>query len=109
MLLGSATPSVESYFNAQKNKYALVKMHKRFTDIALPKIKTIDIRKAHLKKQMTYQFAPELLLAIQENLKLGKQVILFQNRRGYSPIFTCNTCAYTPNCKHCDVSLTYHK
>jgi primosomal protein N' (replication factor Y) len=109
VLLGSATPSVESYFNAKKDKYALVKMHTRFEDIALPRIKTIDIRKAYLKKQMTHQFAPDLLSAIRENMELGKQVILFQNRRGYSPILNCNSCAYTPNCKHCDVSLTYHK
>jgi len=109
VLLGSATPSMESYLNAKKDKYALVNMFTRFADIALPRIKTIDIRKAHLKKQMTHQFAPDLLSAIKENLELGKQVILFQNRRGYSPVLICSTCAYTPNCRQCDVSLTYHK
>jgi primosomal protein N' (replication factor Y) len=109
VLLGSATPSLESYLNAKKDKYALVKMHRRFTNIALPKIKTIDIRKAHLKKQMIRQFAPDMLLAIKESLEKGKQVILFQNRRGYSPVLTCGSCAYIPTCKQCDVSLTYHK
>jgi primosomal protein N' (replication factor Y) len=109
VLLGSATPSVESYYNAKTDKYALVEMHTRFADIALPKIKTIDIRKAHLKKQMIRQFAPEMLSAIEETLDSGKQVILFQNRRGYSPVLSCGTCAYTPNCNSCDVSLTYHK
>lgn len=109
VLLGSATPSVESYYNAKKGKYALVEMHTRFADIALPKIQTIDIRKAYLKKQMIHQFAPEMLSAIKDTLARGKQVILFQNRRGYSPVLSCGTCAYTPNCNSCDVSLTYHK
>ena len=109
VLLGSATPSVESYYNAKTGKYALVEMHTRFAGIALPKIQTIDIRKAHLKKLMTQQFAPKMLNAITETLESGKQVILFQNRRGYSPVLSCDTCAYTPNCNACDVSLTYHK
>jgi len=109
VLLGSATPCVESYYNAKKGKYALAEMHTRFADIALPKIETIDIRKAHLKKEMKHQFAPAMLNAIQETLEAGKQVILFQNRRGYSPIMSCGTCAYTPNCNSCDVSLTFHK
>jgi primosomal protein N' (replication factor Y) (superfamily II helicase) len=109
VLLGSATPCVESYYNAKTGKYALVEMHTRFADIALPKIETIDIRKAHLKKQMKQQFAPKMLSAIEETLAAGKQVILFQNRRGYSPVVSCGTCAYTPNCNSCDVSLTFHK
>ena len=109
VLLGSATPCVESYFNAKTGKYALVEMFTRFSGIALPKIQTIDIRKAHLKKQMTKQFAPKMLSSIIETLESGKQVILFQNRRGYSPVLSCSTCAYTPNCNSCDVSLTYHK
>ena len=86
VLLGSATPCVESYYNAKVGKYALVEMHTRFADIALPKISTIDIRKAHLKKEMKQQFAPQLLNAIKDTLSIGKQVILFQNRRGYSPV-----------------------
>ena len=109
VLLGSATPCVESYYNAKIGKYALVEMHTRFADIALPKIEIIDIRKAHLKKEMKHQFAPDMLNAIQETLEAGKQVILFQNRRGYSPVMSCGTCSYTPNCNSCDVSLTFHK
>ena len=109
ILLASATPCVESYYNAKKGKYALVEMHTRYQDIALPKIQTIDIRKAHLKKQMIQQFAPEMLVVIQKTLEDGKQVILFQNRRGYSPVISCGACAYTPNCNSCDVSLTFHK
>ena len=109
VLLGSATPCVESYYNAKKGKYALVEMQTRFADIALPKIEIIDIRKAHLKKEMKHQFAPAMLNAIQETLEAGKQVILFQNRRGYSPVKSCGTCSYTPNCNSCDVSLTFHK
>ena len=109
VLLGSATPCVESYFNAKTGKYALVEMFTRFSGIALPKIQTIDIRKAHLKKQMTKQFAPKMLSSIVETLESGKQVILFQNRRGYSPVLSCGTCAHTPNCNSCDVSLTYYK
>jgi len=109
VLLGSATPCVESYFNAKIGKYALVEMFTRFAGIALPKIKTIDIRKAHLKKQMIKQFAPKMLISIKETLESGKQVILFQNRRGYSPVLSCTSCAYTPNCNYCDVSLTFHK
>jgi len=109
VLLGSATPCVESYYNVKKGKYALVEMHTRYSDIALPKIQTIDIRKAHLKKQMSQHFSPEMLAAIQKTLEEGKQVILFQNRRGYSPVISCSTCAYTPNCNSCDVSLTYYK
>ena len=109
VLLGSATPCVESYYNAKTGKYALVEMSTRFAGIALPEIQTIDIRKAHLKKQMTQQFAPKMLSAIKETLESGRQVILFQNRRGYSPVLSCGTCAHTPNCNSCDVSLTFHK
>ena len=109
VLLGSATPCVESYYNAKTGKYALVEMHTRYKGIAPPKIQTIDIRKAHLKKQMKYQFSPEMLTSIEQTLSAGKQVILFQNRRGYSPVLSCGTCGYTPNCNSCDVSLTYHK
>tara|TARA_B110000240_G_scaffold181982_1_gene214368 strand:- start:638 stop:2791 length:2154 start_codon:yes stop_codon:yes gene_type:complete len=109
VLLGSATPCVESYYNAKTGKYALVEMLTRFAGIAFPKIQTIDIRKAHLKKQMIQQFAPKMLSSITETLQSGKQVILFQNRRGYSPVLSCGTCSHTPNCNYCDVILTYHK
>lgn len=109
VLLGSATPSVETYYNTQQKKYGLVEMHSRFEGIALPKIQVVDIRKAHLKRQMSHHFSPEMLISIKQNLDEGKQIILFQNRRGYSPLLSCDICAYTPNCKQCDVSLTYHK
>ena len=109
VLLGSATPSLETYYNAKKDKYGLVEMNSRFKGIALPKIQVIDIRKAHLKQKMNYQFAPEMINAIKVTLDSGKQVILFQNRRGYSSFLNCKTCAYTPYCNNCDVSLTYHK
>ena len=109
LLLGSATPALESFYNAKKGKYNFVALNSRYQDLELPKIECVDIRKAHLKKQMQAQFAPKLLDEIKEAIANGKQVILFQNRRGYSPILSCTTCAFTPNCKHCDVSLTYHK
>lgn len=109
VLLGSATPSLETYYNAKKDKYGLVEMHTRFEGIALPKIRTIDIRKAHLKKQMLYQFSPEMIDEIKEALSNQSQVILFQNRRGYSSVLSCKSCAYTPHCIQCDVSLTYYK
>ena len=109
LLLGSATPSFESYINAETGKYQLIELNSRYTDIQLPKIKCIDIRKANLKKQMKAQFSPELLNIISVTLEKGKQVILFQNRRGYAPVLSCTSCAFTPNCNQCDVSLTYHK
>ena len=109
VLLGSATPCLESYYNAKTGKYGLVEMHSRYRGISPPEIQTIDIRKAHLKKQMIQQFSPKMLSAITHTLESRKQVILFQNRRGYSPVLSCGACAYTPNCNSCDVSLTYHK
>lgn len=109
VLLGSATPSLESYYNANKGKYALVEMKTRYKGINLPHIQTIDIRKAHLKKEMVDHFSTKLLEEIEICLASKKQVILFQNRRGYSPILSCNSCGYTPHCKHCDVSLTFYK
>ena len=109
VLLGSATPCLESYYNAKTGKYGLVEMRSRYKGISPPEIQTIDIRKAHLKKQMIQQFSPKMLSAITHTLESRKQVILFQNRRGYSPVLSCGACAYTPNCNSCDVSLTYHK
>ncbi len=109
VLLGSATPSMETYWNTKKKKYSLVSMNRRFSGILLPKIQTINIRKAKLKQQMIYNFSNEMIDAIKKALVTGMQVILFQNRRGYSPILSCDTCSYIPTCKHCDVSLTYHK
>ena len=109
VLLGSATPCVETYYNAKKEKYGLVEMQNRFQGIELPRMHIIDIKKIHLKKQMIYQFSPQMLNAIKETLNNGKQVILFQNKRGYAPVLICRTCAYIPSCEQCDVSLTYHK
>ena len=109
LILGSATPSLESYFNSQKGKYKLIELNSRFSNIQLPRIECIDVRKAHLKKQMKAQFSSKLLDVISETLKQEKQVILFQNRRGYAPILSCRSCGFTPTCKQCDVSLTYHK
>ena len=109
VLLGSATPAFESYYNAIKGKYSLVEMRNRFLGVKLPKIQIIDIRKARLKKQMKHQFSLEMINSMNEVLDLGKQVILFQNRRGYSPVLTCDNCSFTPSCKSCDVSLTFHK
>ena len=109
LLLGSATPALESYYNATEGKYNLVELNSRYQDLELPKIECVDIRKAHLKKQMKAQFSPKLLDKIKATIANGKQVILFQNRRGYSPALSCSSCAFTPNCKHCDVSLTFHK
>tara|TARA_B100000902_G_C27321187_1_gene924617 strand:- start:2299 stop:4728 length:2430 start_codon:yes stop_codon:yes gene_type:complete len=109
ILLGSATPSLESWFNAKKDKFGLVTMNQRFSYIKMPEINIIDIRKANLKKKMKYQFSEEMVIYIRKTLDLGKQVILFQNRRGYSPMLICESCGFTPNCHRCDVSLTHHK
>ena len=109
VILGSATPSLESYYNVNQDKFYLVEMSQRYKGISLPKIEIIDIRKAHLKKQMTSQFSNIMIDMIKSSLILGKQIILFQNRRGYSPVMSCCSCSFTPVCKQCDVSLTYHK
>ena len=109
VLLGSATPSLETYYNCKNNKYSLVELNSRFSDIELPEIHIIDIKKAHLKKQMEYHFSPFLIKNISEALKKEKQIILFQNRRGFAPYLECNLCSWTPKCNNCDVSLTFHK
>jgi primosomal protein N' (replication factor Y) len=109
VLLGSATPSAESYYNALQKKYSLVEINERYADISMPKIDIIDIRKSHLKKKMVAQFDPIMIDAIQQTLDNGKQVILFQNQRGYSPYLICHNCSFSSVCKQCDVSLTYHK
>ncbi|WP_373056447.1 primosomal protein N' [Zunongwangia sp. H14] len=108
IIMGSATPSLESYFNASHNKYALIELNRRYGNVLLPEIEIIDIRKKHKKKEMTGHFSDTLLKEIQEVLKAGQQVILFQNRRGFSPILECNTCGHSPQCPNCDVSLTFH-
>lgn len=109
VLLGSATPCIESYYNALKNKYGFVELLTRFSDIKLPKIKLIDIRKAGLKKEMKGVFSNVLISSISNAINNHNQVILFQNRRGFSRVISCNTCSETISCKNCSVSLTFHK
>lgn len=109
VLLGSATPSIESFHHAQEGKYHYVNLSKRFGDIQLPEILIADIAQATKRKQMKSHFSPELLKMMEESLEDKKQIILFQNRRGYSPVMTCETCGHSPQCINCDISLTYHK
>ncbi|MDX1544602.1 MAG: primosomal protein N', partial [Christiangramia sp.] len=108
IILGSATPSIESYFNAEHNKYALVELTRRYGNVLMPEVEIVDIKTAHRKKKMTGHFSERLLEEIKESLKEDEQVILFQNRRGFSPIMECNTCGHSPQCPNCDVSLTFH-
>ncbi len=109
VLLGSATPSIESYFNAKEAKYGFVELNRRFGDVLLPEIELVDIKEGYRKKRMKGHFSERLLVLIQEALQEKEQVILFQNRRGYSPIVECTTCGIAPQCPNCDVSLTFHK
>ncbi len=109
VLLGSATPSIESYFNSRKGKYGLVKLSNRFGKLKLPKIELIDIREKRLKNKMRGHFSDRMLELIKDALSKKKQVILFQNRRGFSPVVVCKVCSHIPQCTNCDVSLTYHK
>lgn len=109
VVLGSATPSLESYQNAKQGKYALVNLHDRFGSVLLPEIQCANVRKERKQKSMQSHFTSFLLDSIKEALKIGEQVILFQNRRGYTPLWQCEICNWTPKCKNCDVSLTYHK
>jgi primosomal protein N' (replication factor Y) (superfamily II helicase) len=108
-LLGTATPSVESYFNAQSGKYGLVNLTRRYLEIALPEIVIADTREARKRKKMKSLFTPQLLEGIELALSRKEQVILFQNRRGYALYIECSDCGWIPLCKHCDVSMTYHK
>jgi len=109
VLLGSATPSLESFYNAYQNKFGLVTLKERFGNVKLPEIVLIDIKEKHKRKEMKGHFSIALLDEINQTLSRGEQVILFQNRRGYSPILECLTCGHVPQCPSCDVSLTYHK
>jgi len=109
VLLGTATPSLETYFNVQQKKYGLVELNKRFGEATLPEIIIVDAGEETKKKRMKSHFTPQLLQAMQDTIAGGEQVILFQNRRGYAPIYSCNTCGWTADCIDCDVSLTYHK
>ncbi|HET8885081.1 MAG TPA: primosomal protein N' [Salinimicrobium sp.] len=108
VLLGSATPSIESFHNAFSGKYSLVTLQKRHGNVLLPQVEIVDIKEKYRKKQMNGHFSDRLLEEIRTTLSQGEQVILFQNRRGYSPILECNQCGHTPQCPNCDVSLTYH-
>ena len=108
-LLGSATPCMETYTNAKNGKFGYVRLDKRYKNIALPKIEVVDVKDMTRRKMMKGPFSPRLLEAIQESLDNNKQVILFQNRRGFVPIVECQDCGWIPKCEHCDVSLTMHK
>ncbi len=109
VLLGSATPSIETYFNTQNDKYGLVTLTERYKNVRMPEVVLVDLKDKHFRKRMTGHFSDLLIEEITEALSLGEQVILFQNRRGYSPIIECLTCGHVPHCQQCDVSLTYHK
>jgi primosomal protein N' (replication factor Y) len=109
VLLGSATPSIETYFNAQLGKYGLVTVTERFGKVQMPEIELVDLKDSYFRKRMKGHFSNTLVDAITEAFALGEQVILFQNRRGFSPVLECMTCGHVPQCQHCDVSLTYHK
>ncbi|MDQ6529132.1 primosomal protein N' [Flavobacterium sp. LHD-85] len=109
VLLGSATPSIETYFNTQNDKYGLVTLSERYKNVRLPEVLLVDLKDKHFRKKMTGHFSDLLIEEIAESMSLGEQVILFQNRRGYSPIIECLTCGHVPHCQQCDVSLTYHK
>ena len=108
-LLGTATPSMESYYNAKQGKYGLVELTRRYKDIHLPEIEVVDIKDLYRRKMMTGPFSPRLLSAVREALGRGEQVILFQNRRGFAPMVECKQCGWVPKCPDCDVSLTHHK
>ena len=107
-LLGSATPSVESWFNAKAGKYGLAVLNERFGKVNLPEIILSDTREAYRRKMMTSHFSPELLHSMDGALERGEQVILFRNRRGFSPYIECSECGWIPECIHCSVKLTYH-
>ena len=109
VLLGTATPSIDSYHNALAGKYGLVALNERYKDIRLPEIRIVDIKELARKKMMNGPFSPELLAAVRQALEHHEQVILFQNRRGFAPMIECKVCGWVPKCKNCDVSLTYHK
>ena len=109
VLLGTATPNVESYFNALSGKYGLVELKERYKGIQLPHIEKVDIKELAHQKRMKGPFSPMLVEEIRKALDNKEQVILFQNRRGFAPMLECHTCAWVPKCKNCDVSLTYHK
>ncbi len=109
VLLGSATPSVETFYNARQSKYGYVKLEMRYGNVQLPEIELVDIKEKHRKKRMTGHFSDRLLGLMEEALSEKEQIILFQNRRGFAPVVECSTCGVAPQCPNCDVSLTFHK
>lgn len=109
VLLGTATPSIETYYNAQQGKYGLVRLDSRYAGVSLPKIRLIDLQQQYHRKEIYGHFADPLVDRIREVLAAGKQVILFQNRRGYAPMLQCSQCGHPPRCVQCDVPLTLHK
>jgi primosomal protein N' (replication factor Y) len=109
VVLGSATPSIESYYNVQSGKYGLTEIFERFGNVMMPDIELVDLKDKYFRKRMSGHFSDTLTEYITQALSLGEQVILFQNRRGYSPMLECITCGHVPQCNQCDVSLTYHK
>ena len=109
VLLGTATPSLETAYNVHKGKYGIHSLRKRYGGFSFPKIHRVDIAHAYKRKRMNGHFSEALLMSIQETLDRGEQVLLFQNRRGFAPQQECQSCGHVPQCKHCDVSLTYHK
>jgi primosomal protein N' (replication factor Y) len=109
VLLGSATPSIETYFNATTGKYGFVEIMERYGNVMMPQIELVDLKDKYFRKKMKGHFSDTLIVEITKAVTLGEQVILFQNRRGYSPLVECMTCGHVPHCQQCDVSLTYHK
>ena len=108
-LLGTATPSMETYYNAKTGKYGLVELFQRYKGIELPEIQVVDVKDLQHRKMMNGPFSPILLNKVREALEHGEQAILFQNRRGYAPVIECKQCGWVPHCQHCDVSLTLHR
>ncbi len=108
-LLGSATPSIESYQNARNGKYGLAEIPRRFGEVLMPEIRLVDLKESHKKKQMQGHFSEQLVSAIRQTLARKDQIILFQNRRGFAPVLECTTCGHAVQCPNCDVSLTYHQ
>ena len=109
VLLGTATPSLETYHNAKTGKYGLVELFQRYKGIELPEIQVVDIKDLQHRKMMNGPFSPLMLSKVREALERGEQAILFQNRRGYAPMIECKQCGWVPHCQHCDVSLTLHR
>lgn len=109
ILLGSATPSIESYYNVKRSKYGYAEINRRYGDVLMPDMELVDFKEALRKKKVKGHFSERLFEEIEESLGNGEQIILFQNRRGFAPVLECLTCGHTPQCSNCDVTLTYHQ